>query len=369
MPRRGKEVAGLGGSVADVVRQLEKQYGRAVIASADAAARLAIRRLPSRCFAFDFGLAGGIPIGRTTLLSGAKASGKTTMALRFVASWQRTVAEPGQVAVWIDAEAAFDPGWAQAAGVDLDRCVLVTPKVAEQSFDYVARLLATREAGMVVVDSLAAMAPAVELSASGMDQQRADAARLLNKLMRVLSGLHNAWQIEGAPKTVLLINQLRQKLAAFGSAVPLVEPGGLGQLFHSALVVRLRRTAYEFLDDAHATDGTGPSWATIAYRVEHSKVSPPNVEGEIRLCLRDHAHWRRTDTDDTALFVLHAQRSEVLRRDGNGWVLGVGERAVRARTREELLAPLGTLRRYGDGWDEYCAFQDAIIDSTYKSVG
>src|SRR5580700_964810 len=62
-------------------------------------------------------LQGGLPIGAVSELVGPECSGRTGIALSFVAQ----MTQAGKVCAWIDVSNAFDPASAAAAGVDLAR--------------------------------------------------------------------------------------------------------------------------------------------------------------------------------------------------------------------------------------------------------
>lgn len=69
----------------------------------------------------DHVLQGGLPVGAISELVGPECSGRTSIALSFLA--QQTQA--GKVCAWIDVSNAFDPVSAAAAGVDLARLLWV----------------------------------------------------------------------------------------------------------------------------------------------------------------------------------------------------------------------------------------------------
>lgn len=71
--------------------------------------------------AVDALLDGGLPIGAITEMVGPESSGRTSLALSFVAGLTRQ----GRVAAWIDVSNALDPESAAAAGVDLARLLWV----------------------------------------------------------------------------------------------------------------------------------------------------------------------------------------------------------------------------------------------------
>jgi recombination protein RecA len=71
--------------------------------------------------ALDEVLRGGLPVGALTELVGPECSGRTTVALKFVAGLTRS----GRVCAWIDVSNALDPASAAAAGVNLERLLWV----------------------------------------------------------------------------------------------------------------------------------------------------------------------------------------------------------------------------------------------------
>ena len=66
-------------------------------------------------------LQGGLPIGAVSELVGPECSGRTDIALSFVAH----LTQASKVCAWIDASNNFDPTSAAAAGVDLARLLWV----------------------------------------------------------------------------------------------------------------------------------------------------------------------------------------------------------------------------------------------------
>jgi hypothetical protein len=71
--------------------------------------------------ALDAVLRGGLPVGALTELVGPECSGRTSVALKFVAG----LTQAGRVCAWIDVSNALDPASAAAAGVDLERLLWV----------------------------------------------------------------------------------------------------------------------------------------------------------------------------------------------------------------------------------------------------
>jgi hypothetical protein len=71
--------------------------------------------------ALDEVLRGGLPVGAITELVGPECSGRTSVALSFLAQ----ITQAGKVCAWIDASNSLDPVSASAAGVDLSRLLWV----------------------------------------------------------------------------------------------------------------------------------------------------------------------------------------------------------------------------------------------------
>jgi recombination protein RecA len=71
--------------------------------------------------ALDEVVRGGLPVGALTELVGPECSGRTSVALNFVAG----LTQAGRVCAWIDVSNALDPASAAAAGVDLERLLWV----------------------------------------------------------------------------------------------------------------------------------------------------------------------------------------------------------------------------------------------------
>lgn len=85
--------------------------------------------------AVDELLYGGLPVGAITEMTGPESSGRTSLALSFLAQITRT----GSVCAWIDVCDAFHPESASAAGIDLPRLLWVRCSVLaenKQSSDY-----------------------------------------------------------------------------------------------------------------------------------------------------------------------------------------------------------------------------------------
>jgi len=84
---------------------------------------------PTGIAAVDDLLEGGLPVGALTEFVGQECSGRTSLALTFLAQMTRT----GNVCAWIDVCDGLDPESAAATGIDLSRLLWVRCGVSAES--------------------------------------------------------------------------------------------------------------------------------------------------------------------------------------------------------------------------------------------
>lgn len=91
---------------------------------------------------------GGLPRAAAASLRGAGSSGKTTLALHWLAQAQAR----GAIAAYLDLGHAFDPLEAASRGVDLRWLLVLRPAEAEEGFALAATLLGGHAVELLVVD-------------------------------------------------------------------------------------------------------------------------------------------------------------------------------------------------------------------------
>lgn len=99
------------------------------------------------------------------------SSGKTTLCLSLIAEAQKLTELPGHPLYgkkisFLDVEHSIDVAHAQALGVDTSKVYWSQPMSGEQVFDIIDLAAATGEIGVLIVDSVAAMASTKELDES-----------------------------------------------------------------------------------------------------------------------------------------------------------------------------------------------------------
>jgi recombination protein RecA len=242
------------------IEQIERQYGKgSIMKLGEAPARVAGDAIPTGALALDLALGiGGIPRGRVTEIFGSEASGKTTLAQHIIAETQKA----GGTAAYIDAEHAFDPTYAANCGVNLRDLLISQPDTGEQALEITETLVRSSAVDVVVVDSVAALAPRAEIEGDMGDAHVGLQARLMSQALRKLSAA-----ISKSKTAVIFINQLREKVGiVFGN--PEITPGGRALKFYSSVRIDLRR-------GESIKQGTEMLGTRVRARVVKNKVAPP----------------------------------------------------------------------------------------------
>jgi recombination protein RecA len=213
--------------------QIERQFGRgSIMRLGEASGRALVDSISTGSLTLDLALGiGGVPRGRVTEIFGAESAGKSTLCHHIVAEAQHQ----GGVAAYIDAEHALDPSYAARCGVDLEALLVSQPDSAEQALEIVEYLVRSGAVDVVVIDSVAALAPKAELEGDMDDMQVGLQARIMSKALRKLTGAANH-----SRTAVVFVNQLREKVGVFFGS-PEVTPGGRALKFYSSVRIDLRR--------------------------------------------------------------------------------------------------------------------------------
>lgn len=211
---------------------LEKRFGKGTVRKVKDMPFHEIEAIPSGNILLDMAIGiGGYPRGRIMEVYGPESSGKTTLSLHAVAEAQRL----GLNALFIDAEHALDPVYAENIGVDVDNIYISQPESGEEGLEVLSEMIKTGEFGIAVVDSVAALTPRAEIEGEMGDSHVGLQARLMGQAMRKIAS--NA---DRSQTLIIFINQLREKIGVmFGS--PETTPGGRALKFYSSVRLDIRR--------------------------------------------------------------------------------------------------------------------------------
>jgi recombination protein RecA len=247
-----------------VIAQIEKQYGQGSIMKMDEHLYAKIEGISTGSLSLDTALGGkGVPRGRVTELFGPESSGKTTLALHIIANAQKL----GGVAAFIDAEHALDTTWARKVGVDVNSLLISQPDTGEQALDITEMLIRSNSVDVIVIDSVSALTPKVEIEGEMGATHIGLQARLMSQALRKLTAI-----ISKSKTCLIFINQIRMKIGVmFGN--PETTSGGQALKFYSSVRLDVRRIG----SIKEATDTIG---SRIRARVVKNKIAPPFREAE-----------------------------------------------------------------------------------------
>ena len=242
-----------------VLSDIEKQFGKGSIMKLGDNKHMKVDVCSSGCLSLDIALGvGGYPRGRIIEIYGPESSGKTTFALQAIAEHQKL----GGRAVFIDAEHALDPEYAERLGVNIDELLLSQPDTGEQALEICDALVRSQAISIVVIDSVAALVPQAEIDGEMGDSHVGLQARLMSQALRKLSGT-----ISKTNTTCIFINQLREKVGVmFGN--PETTPGGRALKFYASVRLEIRRSEQLKMGDGVVGNRTN-------IKVVKNKVAPP----------------------------------------------------------------------------------------------
>lgn len=241
------------------LEKLEKSYGKGAIMRLGDSPIEDMQVIPSGSITLDMALGvNGLPKGRIVEIYGPESSGKTTLAIHAIAECQKQ----GGIAAFIDAEHAFDRYYAQNLGVDIANLLISQPDNGEQALEITDNLIRSGAIDILVIDSVAALTPRVELEGEMGDSQMGLQARLMSKALRKLTGT-----ISKTGCCCIFINQIRMKIGVmFGN--PETTSGGNALKFYSTIRLDIRRIG-------QIKDGETIVGNRTRVKVVKNKVAPP----------------------------------------------------------------------------------------------
>ena len=244
--------------------QIEKKFGKGAVMRLGQNAAMNVDAIPTGSLSLDMALGiGGLPKGRITEIYGPESSGKTTLALHCIAEGQKN----GGIAAFIDVEHALDPVYAKALGVDIDSLLVSQPDTGEDALEIAEALVRSGAIDVIVVDSVAALAPKAEIEGEMGASHVGLQARLMSQALRKLAG-----SISKLNCVAIFINQLGEKVGVmFGN--PEVTPGGRALKFYSSVRIEIRKIEVIKV-------GTEVIGSRTRAKVVKNKIAPPFREAE-----------------------------------------------------------------------------------------
>jgi len=284
---------------------------------------------------------GGLPKGRIVEIYGHEGSGKTTIGLHTIAEAQKlnAIENPGEekYVLFVDAEHALDPSYAEAVGVNPDKLIVLQPDYAEQALQVTAGLVQSGLISAFVIDSVAALIPKAEYEGSYEDQHVGRQARVMSQALRKMSGIMSKAEVLG-----IFINQVREKIGVmFGN--PETTPGGRALKFWST--IRLSCSGKKVSDASQRGDR-----AVLKVEVVKNKVAPPHkvIETDI---LFGHGIDSKKEILDLGI------KNDILNKSGS-WFYYKGD---------QIGQGLENTKRYlEENEDIFNEIKEAVLDDVYN---
>ena len=300
----------------EAVAEIRQRFGEGAIMKLKDVRAVDVDVIPTGSPSLDLALGvGGVPRGRVVEIFGPESSGKTTLALHICAEAQKL----GGVAAFIDVEHALDPDYARKIGVAVEDILISQPDSAEEALQIVETLVRSNQVDVIVVDSVAALAPKNAIESEMGEFQIGLQARLMSSALQKLSGA-----ISKSKATVIFLNQIRMKIGImFGN--PETTSGGLALKFYSSVRIDLRRIA-------QIKHGESIIGSRIRAKIVKNKVAAPFRIAEFDIYYNEGISYL---TDLLALGI----KQEVIKKSGS-WLdfeetrLGQGIEAAKKYLKE-----------------------------------
>jgi recombination protein RecA len=312
-----KEQKNKNNELVEAIDEIKQRFGDGAIMKLEEVRAVDVDVIPTGSISMDLALGvGGIPRGRVVEIFGPESSGKTTMALHIIAEAQKM----GGVGAFVDAEHALDPDYAKRIGVKVEDLLISQPDSGEQALQIVETLVKSGSVDVIVIDSVAALAPKAEIEGEIGEYQIGLQARLMSAALRKLSAI-----VAKTKTAVIFLNQTRMKIGMmFGN--PETTPGGLALKFYASVRIDLRRIA-------QIKKGDEIIGSKVKAKIVKNKVAPPFKTAEFDIYYNEGISYIG-DIINTAL------RFNVIKKSGS-WLqwgdvkLGQGLEAAKKLLQED----------------------------------
>jgi recombination protein RecA len=180
----------------------------------------------------NLALKGGLGYGRQILIWGNKSAGKSSFCLQMIGMAQKE----GKVCAWIDAEASYDPAWAESLGVDSSSLIYSPAKTINDMVDVSTQLM---EAGVdiIVVDSISALLPAIYFEKDSTDLKKLEDTKQIGAEAKDMT--HAVKMLNYMNKNTLLVLISQQRNSFGGMHASHIPTGGMAVKFFSSTVIKL----------------------------------------------------------------------------------------------------------------------------------
>lgn len=202
----------------DYLQDLYDKYNEFIVGEDVESTGKSIEVIPTGSLSLDISIGiGGIPRGRFTEIFGVESSGKTTLALCIA----KSAMDMGLDVLYVEPESNLNLYFIKSilGTEDISKFTLVQPETQEQSLDICELGINSGKFGLVVLDSIGALAPQKEKDKELGEKNMALTSSAITQFLR-----RNAYKVNKTKTAFIFINQVRDNIGTYIKS--LSTPGG-----------------------------------------------------------------------------------------------------------------------------------------------
>lgn len=254
-------------------KDIEKKSGKGSIFTTGKETRLNIPRWSSQIEALDNIIGGGIPKGRVIEIYGPESSGKTSLVY-----WLMSLHKLG---LYIPIEGTYDEDRAMSIGVKKKQMLVYRANYGEEALNAVIKFAKTG-IPIICIDSVPACQPKEDIDKLEKDvSNEARIGGVARLFSRALPAIVHVCEETGT--TLILVNQVRDKMNAMLFGEKEDTPGGRAIKFYSSVRIKVARRAWIEIPNKNPAVSSDSEKVGIIMKakVSKSKVSNPYGEAEL----------------------------------------------------------------------------------------
>ena len=259
--------------ISDICKDIEKKSGKGSIFTIGKESNLSIPRWSTNIDNLDTIIGGGMPKGRIVEIFGPESSGKTSLVY-----WLMSLHKLG---VYIPIEGTYDEERARAIGVQPKQMIVYRAQYGEDALNAIIRF-AKAGVPIIALDSVPACQPredAEKVEKSTDNELRmGGTARLFSKTLPTIERV-----CEESGTTLILVNQVRQKMNALMFGEQEDSPGGRAIKFYCSIRIKVARRSWIEIPNKNplVSSQNEKVGLLMKCKVVKSKVGNPYGEAEL----------------------------------------------------------------------------------------
>ena len=259
--------------IQNVCKDIERKSGKGSIFLTGKETRLEIPRWSTEIEALDNIIGGGMPKGRIVEIFGPESSGKTSLIY-----WLMSLHKLG---VYIPIEGTYDEDRAISLGVKPKQMIVYRAQYGEEALNAVMKF-AKAGVPIIAIDSVPACQPKEDIDKiekdAGNEARIGGVARLFSKTLPTIVHI-----CEETGTTLILVNQVRDKMNAMLFGEKEDTPGGRAIKFYSSVRIKVARRAWIEIPNKNPAVSSDSEKVGIIMKakISKSKVSNPFDQAEL----------------------------------------------------------------------------------------